>query len=154
MSDENKRIVEINGVKLEIDLREAKVVESYKIGDPVRVFHPKSSYSHAEIRPGVIVGFCEFDKNPAIQIMEFKKDYSGMVFEIITIASGVESDIQIAPYNKYEGLISQSSVVTQFDRLIQQKELELADLKLKKKYFIDDFAKAFGEIVPVDGEIL
>jgi hypothetical protein len=29
-----------------------------------------------------------------------------------------------------------------------EKELELADLKLKKKYFIDDFSKAFKQIIP------
>jgi uncharacterized phage-like protein YoqJ len=115
------------------------------------VFHPKHEYRNAEIRAGVIVGFCEFDKNPAIQVMEIKSDYSGIGFEIVTIAEGINSDLQIAPYNKYEGIISQADVVTKFDRLIQQKELELSDLKLKKKYFIDDYAKAFAEIVPTGG---
>ena len=32
MSDENKRIVEINGVKVEADLRTAKVIEHFKGG--------------------------------------------------------------------------------------------------------------------------
>jgi len=149
MSDENKRIVEINGTKIEVDLREAKVIESFKVGDPVRVFHPDGNHRGAEIRPGVIVGFCEFSNNPAIQILELKQDYSGVTFNTIVVANGINSDVQIAPYNKYEGIVSQSEVVTKFDRLIQQKELELADLKLKKKYFIDDFAKAFEQIVPI-----
>ena len=151
MSDENKRIVEINGVKLEVDLRTAKVIDFYKVGDPVRVFHPKSQYSPAEVRPGVIVGFCEFSENPAIEVMEFHCDYSSITFKIVTIAEGMNDDLQIAPYSKYEGLISQADVVTKFDRLIQQKELELSDLHLKKKYFIDDFAKAFQQIVPPGG---
>ncbi|GHU81995.1 hypothetical protein FACS189468_5610 [Spirochaetia bacterium] len=151
MSEENKRIVEINGVKVEVDLRTAKVIDCFKVGDPVRVFHPKSDYTRAEIKPGVIVGFCEFSKNPAIEIMELKADYSGVFFEIVVIAEGINDELQITAYDKYEGLISQADVVTKFDRLIQQKELELSDLKLKKKYFVDDFAKAFEQIVPTGG---
>jgi len=152
MSEENKRIVEINGVKLEVDLRTAKVVETFKIGDPVRVYHPKGDYRAAEIRAGVIVGFCEFDKTPAIEIMELVYDtYSKITFKTIVIGQDINNDLQIATYDKYEGLISQADVVTRFDRMIEEKELELSELKLKKKYFIDDFAKAFERIVPLAG---
>ena len=149
MSDDNKRIVEINGVKVEVDLRTAKVIEHFKVGDAVRVLHPKAPYnSQPEIRAGVIVGFCEFEKTPVIEVMELCKEYSGVTFNIVTIGGGINEDVQIATYSKYEGLISQSDIVTRFDREIQKKELELADLNLKKKYFIDEFAKAFEQIVP------
>jgi hypothetical protein len=148
MSEENKRIVEINGVKVEIDLRNAKVIEHYKVGDPVRVYHPKSDYRGAEIRAGVIVGFCEFEKTPAIEILELEDSYNSITFKSVVVSGELNNDLQIAPYDRYEGLISQANVVTRFDRQIQQKELELSDLKLKKKYFIDDFAKAFQQIVP------
>jgi hypothetical protein len=143
----DKRIVEIDGVKLEIDLRTAKVVESYRIGDPVRVLHPGTGYGTG-IKAGVIVGFCEFEKNPAMEILELDADYSGTNFKLVTIISGQENPVQIAPYDRYSGLFSQTDIVTRFDREIQKKELELADLKLKKQYFIDDFAKAFERIVP------
>lgn len=33
MENENKRIIEVNGVKMEIDLRQAKVIDNYKVGD-------------------------------------------------------------------------------------------------------------------------
>jgi hypothetical protein len=151
MENENKRIVEISGVKLEVDLRTAKVIDHFKVGDPVRIYHPKNDYRGADIRAGVIVGFCEFSKNPAIEVMELKTDYSGVSFETVVIAEDINNNLQIAAYDKYEGLISQADVVTKFDRLIQQKELELSDLKLKKKYFINDFAKAFEQIVPTGG---
>ena len=32
-----KRIIEINGVKLEVDLSQARVVENYRIGDNVKI---------------------------------------------------------------------------------------------------------------------
>jgi uncharacterized phage-like protein YoqJ len=147
-TNKDKRIVEIDGVKLEIDLRTAKVIDHYKIGDPVRVLHTGNEYNSATINPGVIVGFCEFESAPAIEILELKKEYSGINFNLVTIISGQKNNVQIAPYDKYEGLVSQSDVITRFDREIQAKELELADLKLKKKYFIDDFSKAFKQIIP------
>jgi hypothetical protein len=145
MSEENKRIVEIDGVKLEVDLRTAKVVDRYRIGDPVRVLHPGTGYGTG-VKPGVIIGFCVFDKNPAIEILELDADYSGATFKLITIVSGQDNPVQIAPYDRYSGLFSQTDIVTRFDREIQKKELELADLKLKKKYFISDFMKAFQQI--------
>jgi hypothetical protein len=145
-TNKDKRIVEIDGVKLEIDLRTAKVIDHYKIGDPVRVMIG-DTYGNP-IKAGVIVGFCEFEKNPAIEILVLDSDYSNINFKTVTIISGKENKVQIAPYDRYEGLISQTDVVTRFDREIQKTELELADLKLKKQYFIDDFAKAFERIVP------
>ena len=150
MSEENKRIVEINGVKLEIDLREAKVIEHFKVGDPVRVYHPKKDYNAAQIKVGVIVGFCEFEDVPAIEILELCDEYSGIEFKTITVGHNINTEIKIAAYDRYEGLISRTDVVTRFDRAIQKKELELADLKLKKEYFINDFAKAFERIIHKD----
>jgi hypothetical protein len=146
--DENKRIVEVEGVKIEVDLRTAKVIEHYKIGDPVRILHPSTDFNAASVNAGVIIGFCDFAENPAIEVLELTVDYSGTNFRTVLIISGQKNQVQIAPYDKYEGLISQADVVTRLDREIQKKELELADLKLKKKYFIDEFSKAFEQIVP------
>jgi hypothetical protein len=146
--DENKRIVEIEGIKVEVDMRTAKVIDHYKIGDPVRVLHTATDYNGDSINAGVIVGFCEFAENPAIEVLELIMDYSGSNFRTVLIISGQKNQVQIAPYDKYEGLISQADVITRFDREIQKKELELADMKLKKKYFIDEFSKAFELIVP------
>jgi hypothetical protein len=145
--DENKRIVEIDGIKVEVDISTAKVISNYKIGDPVRILHPGEGYG-CGIKPGIIVGFCQFEKNPAIEILELDTDYSGTNFRIVTIVSGQKNDVQICPYDRFEGLISRSDVVTRFDREIQKKELELADMKLKKQYFIDEFSKAFEKFVP------
>jgi hypothetical protein len=147
MNDESKRIVEIDGVKIEVDLRTVKVIDHYKVGDPVQILHPGEGYG-CGIKAGVIVGFCDFNENSAIEIIELDADYTGVNFKTLTVVSGQKNNVQIAPYDKYQGLISQADVVTRFDREIQKKELELADLKLKKKYFIDDFAKAFERIVP------
>jgi hypothetical protein len=35
--EENKRIVEIDGVKIEVDLRSAKRIDTFRVGDNVKV---------------------------------------------------------------------------------------------------------------------
>jgi hypothetical protein len=46
------RIVEVDGIKLEIDERTARTIESYKVGDPVKVL-VKSYGDSYNIYPGV-----------------------------------------------------------------------------------------------------
>ena len=41
MSEDNKRIVEIDGVKIEVDLRKAKRVDSFQVGDNVKILEKK-----------------------------------------------------------------------------------------------------------------
>ena len=65
--DDNKRVVEIGGVKLEVDLRHARVIENFKIGDTVKVLLKKYGDSY-ESHLGVIVGFDNFKERPTIVI--------------------------------------------------------------------------------------
>ena len=149
--DNTKRIVEIDGVKIEVDLRNAKVIDTYHVGDPVMVLHNADQYNEALICTGVIVSFNEFNGIPAIQVMELNmRSYSDDVgFKIVSIVHGdkPKRGISIAPYNRYEGLISKSNVVTKLNRKIAQKELELEELNSQMKYFVDEFSKSFEQIV-------
>ena len=53
---ENKRIIEINGVKLEVDMSTAKKIDEYRVGDNVKVL--KKDYSgNYDVLAGVIVEF-------------------------------------------------------------------------------------------------
>ena len=62
------KIVEISGIKLEIDERTARTVEQYKVGDRVRVL-VKSYGDNYSIYPGVIAGFAAFTQLPSIELM-------------------------------------------------------------------------------------
>ena len=59
-NQEQKRIIEVNGVKMEIDLRNAKVVENYKVGDYVKVLIKE--YNSYKSYIGNIIGFDNFEK--------------------------------------------------------------------------------------------
>lgn len=144
MNDENKRIIEIEGVKLEVDLRKAKQIDTYKVGDPIKVLD--KSYSDIKVRAGVIVGFSEFKENPTIDIMMLSTDYGDPTFSFISIHKGT-TKYEIAPYNNYENLFKRVNVIEAMDKEITKKELELENLKTKRKYFIDEYSKAFNTII-------
>jgi hypothetical protein len=148
MEEQNKRIIEINGIKMEVDLRTAKRIDTFKVGDPVKVLD--MSYSTPQIRAGVIVGFAEFQSLPAIEVMVLTEDYSGVGFAFKTITQkkeGEKIEYEIVLYNNYEKIFTRSNVISRFDREIDKKKIEIEELELKKKYFINDFQKAFEQML-------
>ena len=145
MENETKRIVEINGIKMEVDLRQAKRIDTFKVGDPVKVLD--MTYSDTRIKAGVIVGFAEFTKHAAIEVMILDSDYSGIDFKFITISDNNDEKYEIVHYNNYEKIFTKSNVIDKFQRDIEKKKIEIDELERKKKYFIDDFQKAFEQIV-------
>lgn len=58
MENENKRIIEINGIKLEVDLRSARRIDEFKVGDTVKVLDRRNDKN--EMRTGVITDFANF----------------------------------------------------------------------------------------------
>jgi ribosomal protein L19 len=72
-----KTIVEINGVKLEVDLRTAKTVEEYRVGDTVKLLKKEYGDSYKSYA-GMIVGFDPFISLPTIIVAYIDQSYSGV----------------------------------------------------------------------------
>lgn len=141
-----KRIVEIDGIKLEIDLRTAKKIEHYKVGDNVRVL-VKGYGDDYKVHPGVIVGFDEFEKLPTLIISYLEIGYKTAEVKFAYINGGKESKenkIEIAPaYDLQELHFKKADVLGTMNREIEVKMEEVRDLELKKAYFEQHFAKYF-----------
>lgn len=134
--------IEINGVKLEFDERTATNIETYKVGDRVKVLI-KSYGNSYNVYPGVIIGFSNFSMLPTIDIMYVDRDrWESDAFKFASLNAKSE-DIEIAPFNDVETLLDKQSVLDKIDSAIRRRELELDDMKLKRTYFIERFAKAF-----------
>ena len=58
MTEEQIVTIEINGVKMDVDMRHAKVrkTESLKVGDRVKLLQKKYGNSY-EVNAGVVIGF-------------------------------------------------------------------------------------------------
>jgi hypothetical protein len=72
--DKNIRVIEINGIKMEIDLRTAKRIDNLKVGDRVKVLIKE--YTSYKVHPGTIIGFEPFEKLPTIIIAYMETTYS------------------------------------------------------------------------------
>ncbi len=137
-----KKIVEIQGVKVEVELQEAKVIQQYKIGDAVKVL--KREYSSYKVYNGIIADFIPFEKLPTILLAYVEESYSPELkfLEFNTETEGVEISPAVDPSIP----IDKKSMVEKLDRQITNKENELLEMKNKKSYFLDRFGKYFKDI--------
>lgn len=134
-------IVEINGIKMEVDLRHAKKIEHYKVGDNVKVL--VKEYSNYASYPGVIIGFDEFAKLPTISVCYLKTGYNAEVKFVFINAES--TDIEIVHMSDADR-IELNLAPEQLDREILRKEAEIADLKAKKAYFLENFNRHLAPV--------
>lgn len=140
MMDENKRIVEINGIKLEVDLRSARRIDEFRVGDNVKVLDSRNGKSL--VRSGVITDFANFKELPTLIVaMYCPPDYwSKPSVEFLYYNSQTE-DVEIVGVSAEEVIVSRETVVQKFDDEIAKKRDELNDLIIKR----DTFVKYFGK---------
>jgi len=142
---QSKKIIEVNGIKMEVDLRTAKIatVETFKVGDNVRVL-VKSRYgdSSFESFPGVIINFTPFRNRPTITVAYVSRDFDGQIhFVEITPDS---KDTEIAYVDKKEFLsLDREYVLDLMNRKIAKKEMEIEEIKEKRKFFVKEFGNYF-----------
>jgi hypothetical protein len=140
---ENMREVEINGVKFEVDMRCAKQINTYRVGDRVKVL-VKIFNSYAS-RPGVIVGFDDFKKLPTIIVLYLEDNYGSADLKFVYM-NATSEDIEICPdTNELNLELNKARVIEKLDNEVQKKRLELEDLERKKEYFLTKFGVYFGE---------
>ena len=143
MENDFIREIEINGIKVEVDLRTCKRIDTFKIGDNVKVL--KKQYGEEyKVYSGVIVDFVNFKERPALVVAYFDNSYSGVNIKFETITKD-SKDIEIAPCLPHEMKLNKDRVVDKFDIEIAAKEREADELRQKKQYFIDNFEKFFEE---------
>jgi hypothetical protein len=134
---ENKRIIEINGIKLEVDMSTAKRIDEFKVGDNIKVLKDAT-----DVMPGVIVDFVNFKELPTIQIAVFKQDYWGTQIEFINYNSRTEG-IEIMPCSEHELRLEKCRVIDKFNLEIEKKQSEVDELIQKRDWFVKHFAKYF-----------
>jgi hypothetical protein len=141
VENSDKRIVEINGIKIEVDLRTAKRVDQYKIGDKVKVL--VKEYSNYVSYPGIIAAFDEFHNLPTITVVYVKTDYNKAEIRYAYINSKTE-DAEIAPCDDSWLPLKQSDMNASFENEILKKQQEIEDIKRKQWYFNQYFGRYFS----------
>jgi len=144
-----KTIIEVRGMKLEVDLSTAKRIDMYAVGDNVKVLL-KSYGDVFKSYAGVIVGFDNFKELPTIVVAYLKNDYSTALVEFAYLNSQ-SKDIEICHMTDAEKMLDKASAVDALDREINKKKVELMELEARKSYFITNFKLHFDKILTKGG---
>lgn len=136
----SQETVEINGVKFEINMDTAKRIDTFKVGDNVRLLDKR--YSSSQIYTGVILGFYNFKELPTIQVAYFKDSFSGASIEFVNINSKSDG-FELLPSNKYEADFDRDTVVGSLNQQIESKTAEVKSLEAKKAWFLKYYGKYF-----------
>jgi hypothetical protein len=135
------RIIEINGAKFEIDLRTAKQITQFRVGDRVKVL-VKSYGTKYDSFPGVIVAIDAFNNLPSVTVCYIGDDYNGTL-KFATINSQT-TETEIAPCTD-DIQVSKADVISRIDREIIKLEAQIEDLNAKKNYFTTKFQTYFEQ---------
>lgn len=141
MEQENIKIVEINGVKMQIDLRQAKVIDQYKVGDNIKVL-VQDYADDFKSYVGTIIGFDEFEHTPTIVIAYLKTDYSGADIKFLYYNSKTKN-AEICPLNDWDMPMKKSDIIKEFSNERNKRVQEIADIDKKERVFESLFGKYF-----------
>lgn len=144
-----KRIFEVNGLKIEVDERHIKVIDSYKIGDPVKVL--RKNYSDYQSHPGVIIGFDAFQKLPTLIVAYLEVTYNPDI-KFVFLNSQTK-DVEICPANSNELFLDKQLVLDRLDSDVIKKQQEISDIKNKRNYFLQHFNKFFHQTIEEKSEV-
>jgi len=140
-----KQIIEINGVKMEVDLREATTLETYKCGDMVKILVPEYSNSF-KAHAGVIIGFDNFKQRPAIVVAYLDANYGEALVKIAYIHEGCKHEITHA--SPEDVPFSKEQIDSLLDTHIAKQQKLLDEAMWRKQQFEKWFSKYF-ELEPV-----
>lgn len=132
------RVVEINGVKMELDLRQATTIDTYKVGQNIKILMKEYGGTYKS-HPGLIVGFDNFKNLPTIVIAYFERSYGSQADIKFAYLNRESKDIEITSMVEDEVPVNREEGIATFDRAITQKVRELDDLKAKRSYFVQHF---------------
>jgi hypothetical protein len=131
-------VIEINGVKLEVDLRSARRVENIKVGTRVKVLHKE--YSAYKVAHGIVVGFEPFEKLPTIIVACVQITYNETKIEFIYYNAETKDVEIVVAIDDDKAAIDRDDVIAQMDKQISTKRNEIAEIENRKSYFLSKFA--------------
>lgn len=146
MNNSETQIIEINGVKMEVDMRHARVIhQNLRIGTKVKIL-VRSTYYEPKVYPGVIVGFQPFNDLPTITVAYLNESSEDFVqFAYINNSAKSAEQWSIVPDVDDDLPILKGRVIDALTRQIEKKRREIEDLIQRKKYFLDHFSQYFPE---------
>ena len=142
---EDTRVVEINGVKVEVDLRKAKTVQTIRVGSKVKLL-VKGYQTSADIYPGIVVGFEEFQSLPTVLVCYLSHNYNSAKLEFASINEKTADKYEMVASVDEELPVAKADILSALDKDIAKAYAEAESLELKRNYFLKHFNKYFEEV--------
>lgn len=144
MEQDSKKIIDIKGVKLEVDLREAVRVDRLAVGTRVKVL--KKNYSDYKVLHGVIVGFEPFAKLPTVIVAAALIEYNSAKMEFIYYNEQTK-DVEIVASMDDDLLgLDKPTFLKALDREIAKFETEKQEVMARKAYFLKNFSQYWKSV--------
>lgn len=137
--------VEINGVKMEIDTRHARKIETLRVGSRVKVL-VKSYGDSFNVYPGIIVGFDEFRELPTITACYLDIGYPKAELKFVAFNAQTKNVEIVAAVDHDELELSKSDVLSRLDREVESKRREITELEQHRAFFLAHFAAYFSGV--------
>lgn len=145
---DSKTIIEVNGIKMEVDLRTARRVDELRVGDRVKVL--VKGYNDYKVHAGTIIGFEPFQNLPTIIVAYVDRDYSSVGVKFVYFNSQTKETEIVKAIDDDQLDIDKCGVLQAFDRDIQKKKDEVADIEAKKAFFLANFKAYWPELAQVE----
>lgn len=130
-----KTIVEINGIKMEVDMRTAKIVhENLRIGSKVKLL-VKSTYGEPKVCSGIIAAFDASPTMPSITVAYIESSYANAELKFAVVNEKSAAQYEMVPSQDDELPISKETLLKAFDSAEQKAVAALEDVRARRDYF-------------------
>lgn len=150
MNEQMRQVVEIPGVKLDLDMRTAVRVETLRVGDRVKVL--EKQYSDWKASPGVIVGFEPFKSLPTIIVAVARVSYASVDLAFVYINAQTENVEIVKSIDDDQCDLQKDKVEAYFVDAIAKKRTEIEELERRREFFLREF-RAYWTPVQADAEV-
>lgn len=141
---ENLQIIEVNGIKMEVDLRHAKRIDHFKMGDPVKLL-VNDGHTNSTVHAGVVVGFEAFTSLPTILVAYIDTSYFGAGLKVAYVNERSRDKYElVACQDNTVMSLDRGSILHRMDAEIDKKDAELRELQQRKIYFEEMFGVYFN----------
>lgn len=136
---EEMRTFEIDGVKVDVDLRRAKRHETFTVGCKVKLLIKGTEYHEPKVHQGVITGFEPFKDLPTIIVMYLSVEYgkSEVKFAFINKDTTKKYDIVLAVDDDMR--LGKADMLEKLNNEIVKHEAAMKDAIQKRDMFIRHF---------------
>ena len=139
MSDE-KKTIEVRGVKIEVDPQNIKVIGTYRIGQNVKVLI--KTYNDWKLHHAVITGFYPFESLPTISLAYLDTGYREDKVKFITFNKD-SKDVELCPAAELDLELDKKDILDSMDRKIESIKQDLAKHEAERRFFLDRFGSIF-----------